>query len=384
MSKRIDRVDVRARLPLQRDPYWQRVTQGRFIGFRRMTRGTPGTWLVRFDDPTGKKKYVYRKLGDFAALPENERYDAALKAAQVEFRHVDLGGSTEPGTVQEACEAYVEKKRSEEGEQPANDVEGFFKRTVYSDPIASRLLSKLSRADVSAWRARTLKQSKSKSSFNRNITPLRAALNLAHEDGKTTNDSVWLKALKPLNGDGAENRREGTLDHEQRRALVACASDEARSYIKTLALLPLRPGEVASLRVEHLNTRERVLKIPAGKTKVRVVPLTDEAQRHFQECAKGKLPSAWLISRADGSQWKARAWGYEIKDAASKAKLPRATLAYTLRHSLITDLLVGGLDAFTVSAISGTSLTMIQKHYGHLVQEHARSALERLALGARA
>jgi hypothetical protein len=38
-----------------------------------------------------------------------------------------------------------------------------------------------------------------------------------------------------------------------------------------------------------------------------------------------------------------------------------------------------GLDLFTVAQVSGTSIAMIEAHYGHLQQEHARSALERLA-----
>ena len=50
MAHRIDRVETRARLPLQREPHWFRLTEGRYVGFRRMLRGTPGTWLARFYD----------------------------------------------------------------------------------------------------------------------------------------------------------------------------------------------------------------------------------------------------------------------------------------------------------------------------------------------
>jgi len=34
----------------------------------------------------------------------------------------------------------------------------------------------------------------------------------------------------------------------------------------------------------------------------------------------------------------------------------------------------------TVAAVSGTSILMIQKHYGHLRADHARQALAALAL----
>ena len=66
---------------------------------------------------------------------------------------------------------------------------------------------------------------------------------------------------------------------------------------------------------------------------------------------------------------------------AKAAKLPLAATAYALRHSTITDLIVlHRLDTMTVAQISGTSLPMIEKHYGHLLHDHAANALAGLAL----
>jgi integrase len=377
---RIDRVDERAGLPARREPYWQRITRGRFIGFRKMVRGASGTWLARFYDG---ERYHFRPLGDFADLPERERYDAAKRTADEWFAHVDLGGSTKAHSVKEACEAYLQKLQTERGERAKKDTEGYFRRLVYKDAIARVNLAKLSKAHMAGWRARVLEHRSDRSSFNRNITPLRAALNLAREEGKIASDQAWLAALRPFGGrELGDRRRKGVLEREQRRLLVEKASDEARPFFRALALLPMRPGEVASLRVEHFNVRDGVLEIPTGKTEPRIVPLSREALAHFKECARGKLPSAWLIARADGSQWKKEAWRDEVKAAAKKAKLPRATVAYTLRHSLITELVTRGFDMFTVAKISGTSVRMIEKHYGHLQQEHARKALETLAFAS--
>ena len=66
--------------------------------------------------------------------------------------------------------------------------------------------------------------------------------------------------------------------------------------------------------------------------------------------------------------------------AAAAADLPAETTAYTMRHSVITDLVADGLDLFTVAALAGTSVAMIERHYGHLQQERARDALAGLAL----
>ena len=382
MSKRLDRVDVRDKLPLRRDPYWLRLSAGRYVGFRRMTKATPGTWLARAYDGA---RYNYNSdLGDFSKLPAGEQFDAAKRAAEEWFKHLDLGGSTEAHTVKAACKSYLEYLRAEKSEQAAKDAEGYFNRLVYGDPIAKVLLSKLGKPQMSAWRERALKHNGDRSSFNRNITAMRAALNYARQQGWVATDQAWLTALRPFSEqqqeEQCERRRTGTLDRDERRELVESASKESRPLFKTLALLPMRPGEVASLKVEHLNTREKALVIPAGKTKARVIPLPAEAFAHFKECAKAKLPGAWLVARADGSQWKKEQWRDEVKAAARKAKLPKATVAYTLRHSVITDLVVGGLDIFTVAKLAGTSVRMIEKHYGHLQSEHARDALEKLAL----
>ena len=56
-----------------------------------------------------------------------------------------------------------------------------------------------------------------------------------------------------------------------------------------------------------------------------------------------------------------------IKGAVNSANPPGAVAAYTLRHSVITDLIRVRLHALMVAQLSGTSVAMIERHYGHLV-----------------
>jgi integrase len=384
----LDRVESRARLAARRDPYWHRLTQGRFIGFRRISAGTPGTWLARLYDG---ERYHYAPLGDFATLPDKARFDAAKAKAEEWFRHLDAGGSTEKTTVKAACESYVAKLRRERGEAAAKDAEGTFRRLVYPDPLARVELAKLKPPHVTGWRDRVInRKSKPKQGepkdlshtyFNRNLTPLRAALNLALDDGNVASAFAWSKALRPLKLDGSEGRRKIYLDRAQRSRLLENASDELRPLLVSWSLLPLRPGEVPKCRVEHFDAKQRALQIPAGKTGARIIPLPPEAFAHFKDCAKGKLPSAWLVSRANGDPWDRFAWRDQMRDAVKAAKLPKAVCAYTLRHSTITDLMTAkDSDVLTVARLSGTSIAMIEKHYGHLRREHARKALETLSV----
>jgi integrase len=375
MTIRLDRVDARSKLITRTDPYWQRLTQGRFIGFRRMTAGTPGTWLARFYDG---EKYQYQPLGDFALLSEKERFDAAKVAADDWFRHLDHGGSTDSLTVKGACAAYVDKQRLEKSGRAADDAKGRFARLIDTDPLGRVDLQKLAPRHLAEWKKRLLNSGCSRASFNRNATSLRAALNLAYQRRDIASNHAWAEELKPL--EGADNRRELYLDRTARRKLIDMASGEVKPFVTSLSLLPFRPGEVALLKVENLDIRHRMLNVPSGKTGARPIPLGGDALTHFKACAKDKLPGAWLVSRADGGQWKKEAWRDHIKDAAKAARLPADTCAYSLRHSVITDLVTGGLDLFTIAKISGTSISMIEKHYGHLQREHARTALEALAL----
>jgi len=136
---------------------------------------------------------------------------------------------------------------------------------------------------------------------------------------------------------------------------------------------------VAKLKVEHFKARDGLLSVPDGKTERRDVALRKEAIAFFKIQAKGKLPGAWLISR-HGEQWKKEQWRDEINAAAAAAKLPPSTCAYTLRHSLIVDLVKSGLDLFHVAKLAGTSILMIQQNYGKFRQEHVRKALDALPL----
>ena len=50
MAIRLDAVSAREKLKPRRDPYWQRVTKGCYLGFRRMSSESQGTWLARARD----------------------------------------------------------------------------------------------------------------------------------------------------------------------------------------------------------------------------------------------------------------------------------------------------------------------------------------------
>ena len=132
------------------------------------------------------------------------------------------------------------------------------------------------------------------------------------------------------------------------------------------------------------NFDKRLGVLVIGKDKAgkdRKITLPPSTTAFFAEQSKGKLPAAPLCSRANGTAWDKDSWKYPFKDAVIAASLPAAATAYALRHSTITDLIaLHRLDTMTVSQLSGTSIAMIEKHYGHLLRDHAAAALASLAL----
>jgi integrase len=219
------------------------------------------------------------------------------------------------------------------------------------------------------------------------MTCFRAALNLAFRDGLVTSDFAWRSKLLPVKG--ADRRRDVYLSTDQRRRLIAQLPADVADLLRGLSLVPLRPGALAALTVASYDKRLKMLTIGKDKAgKDRKIALPDATAAFFAGHCKNKLPTAPLLARSTGKAWDKDAWKKPIQDAVAAAnadatdadKLPAGVTCYAMRHSVITDLIHGGLDALTVAQLSGTSIVMIEKHYGHLTQEHARAALARLTL----
>ncbi len=385
----INTVKSRDSLKPRHAPYWQQIRRGCFVGFRKVSTTSTGAWVARFRDEDGKQHV--RSLGAFEEFPPNERFDRAIDAADEWFRHMGEGGSSKGETVSDACKSYLRSI----SESTRKDAEGRFNRWVFSDPkFANIELLKLRHSDMRAWRKKlestpAIRQNKSSleppkprsaSSINRDMNTLRAALNLALSDKLVASDGAWKTALKPL--ENADRRRNVYLDVQQRKQLIEHAQKDLQPFLRALCSVPLRPGAVAALTVADFQHQTAELTIGKDKTgQTRRIKLPPVTAAFFAQACKDKTPAAPLFSRADGKAWDKDSWKYPLKDAVRAADLPEAATAYALRHSTITDLLsLHGLDTLSVATLAGTSLAMIEKHYGHLIREHAALALGKLAL----
>ena len=387
----INTVDARTKLKPRRAPYWQKISNGRHLGYRKMSATSTGTWFARtYNEDT--RKQTQEALGSFDELPSNKRFDAASAAARVWFEHINMGGEEKPITVQAACEDYVRHLRSERT-TTADDAEARFKRWIYTNKIAKIQLQKLTEKHVTEWR-KSLTQAlvkidphadqpklrvRAASTVNRDMTSFRAALNYAQRNRAVTSDMAWRYALTPIKN--ADGRREAYLDITERRSLIQNAPQDLALLLSGLSLVPIRPGALAALTVGSFDSRSSTLTVGRDKTgKDRKIKLPTTTAAFFNEQTIDRKCNAPLFARADGVAWNKDSWKKPLKVAAEEAKLTSSVTAYTLRHSVITDLVTGGLDLLTVAQLSGTSVIMIERHYGHHRADHAAAALATLAL----
>lgn len=370
------------------EPHWHRLRQGCYLGFRPSKKKAGGTWFARVYDPENNRN-TRKRLGDYGTLSGHDVFRQAKVDAETWAEAVESGGerAVDLVTVANACEAYIKQK-------PGAIAEGVFRRHVFSDPIAKVKLDKLRRHHLRDWRKRLeqapalLSRSKegerrtkerAKSTVNRDMVPLRAALGQVLMAGSPNTDAAWQEALRPFKG--ADKRRDLYLDRSERKRMIYAASDGAQAFIKALCLLPLRPGALAGLKAGDFDKRTRTFTIGKDKNgKPRQITLPPTIADFFAEQVKGKLPAAPIFVRAGGGAWNKDAWKYPVKDAVKAAGLPDAASAYTLRHSVITDLIRARLPILTVAQLSGTSVAMIEKHYGHLVRDDAEEALASIAI----
>lgn len=386
MALDLSKVGERERLKAQREPHWQRLRAGCFLGFRPSKRGGKGSWIARvYDEDT--RKYRLKALGDFGALPGNAVFAAAKKEAEALAELVEAGGEirAKVETVADACRAYAETRP---------EAEARFKRYVYSDPLGKVKLEKLRRRHVKDWRKRLEEtpslvsrnkegekrtRTRAPSTINRDMAVLRAALATVLSPGAPNSEAAWQEALKSI--PNANGRRTLYLDRDQRRKLLEAIDEHAAPFIRALCLLPLRPGAMAALVAGDFDKRTSELTIGKDKTgKPRRIQLPAEAAKLFAGHCKDKLPGAPLFMRGNGVAWDKNSWKLPIAAAVKAAGLPVGVTAYTLRHSTITDLVSAGLPLLTIAQISGTSAEMIERHYGHLASDAAVKALGELAL----
>jgi integrase len=173
-----------------------------------------------------------------------------------------------------------------------------------------------------------------------------------------------------LERDALEPGQVDALAAELRSPFGAAVIVGAWCYLRPAELLGLERGDIGP---DGLNVR-------GTKTarSVRTVPLPARA-RLALETLPPRLDTRLLFPSPSGAFYDLRNWrSREFAWARDAAGLPDTVTPYTLRHSGISWALAAGVPPSDVARFGGTSVTMLERVYAHLLESSVDAATERL------
>lgn len=413
-NAKLDTRSGRSGLVMRREPYWTVISAGCAVGYRKGSKG--GSWIARMRDDDGRQHYEALGAADdvrdcdgltvygFAQAQEKARDFFRTKARELAGDYVPEDG---PFTVAKALDSYF-SERERKGSKGLDkdraaararilpylsDVEisklstkrlRDWQSTIAKSPKLARAgkntpkqkHQKLDTVDADAQRAR-------KSSANRTLTVLKAALNMAYHDGRVLTDDAWRK-VKPFREADAPVVR--YLSDEDARRLVNVCDGNFRDLIRGALLTGCRYGELCRMRTSDYNADARAVTIRESKAgTVRHVALTNEGVALFESLITGKVGKDLIFTRDNKVPWGPSHQQRPLEAASSRAKIDPAATFHILRHTYASRLAMKGVPMGVIAVQLGHADTrMTEKHYAHMspnyVAETVRAALPSLGI----
>ncbi len=413
-NQKLDTRSARLKVPERREPYWQAISKGCAIGYRRGSKG--GGWIARMRADDGKQHYEALGAADDARDADGLTcfsFAQAQERARAFFdrKGRELAGHVEPEidpyTVEGAIDDYLAARERRGSKGVRADRYAAKARII---PSLGRVeISRLTTKHIRDWHVavaaapklvRTGKFATSqatrdfdagdgeevrarRSTANRLLTILKAALNHAFHEGKVAADEPWRKVKPFREADSAVVRY--LLADECKRLVNACPVD-FRAIVRGALATGCRYGELVRMAVSDFNLEAATVTVRISKAgKVRHVALADEGRALFESLTAGREARDLIFRRADGHAWGPSHQQRPLTAASVIAKIEPAATFHVLRHTYGSALAMKGVPMGVIAAQLGHADTrMTERHYAHLspsyVADTIRSALP--ALGA--
>ena len=391
---------ARKRLPTGRQPHWQALVRGKVhLGYQRHKGDPAGRWVLR--RYIGNNKYRVEALGladDDAKANGVDVLDfEQAKDKADRMVAVTNGGNDkiERITVRQAMKLYTDYKRSTG--QPVSDL--ISRSRVHIEPVLGDLVvAELSAKRLRDWlavmasapaqkrpiagKAQWRKAASNdeevrarRSSANRVLTMLKAALNHAYDEGHVANRDAWDRKLKPFkNVDAARVRYLSMVEAER---LLNASDPDFRLLVRAGLETGCRYSELARLEVHDFNSDAGTVHIRKSKTgKERHVTLTEEGAAFFLERCAGRGGSEVMFRHADGSHWQLGDQGRPMREAVARAKITPHISFHGLRHTWASHAVMNGVPLLVVAKNLGhRDTTMVERHYGHMAEDYVVKAI---------
>jgi len=375
---------------------WMPLSQGRALGYRKGRRG--GVWLARYKIEGFRKEEKLAladdildaegaRVLDFAQAQEKARTWFLTATTLATGEHVSGRGGY---TVNQCCVDYLhhlERRGAPDYRHTKYDLEAYAIPNVGTLQVAKLTRPKLEewRANIAASPRRTNRKHeqenephiqteedlrKRRSTANRIMRRLRAALNLALEEGRVyANPMAW--KVSPF--ENVEVARAVFLSEKEQRSFVkACASEKDFQRLVRAALYTgARYGELGRLGVSDFNASAGTLFIAKSKGgRQRYVHLDPEATRFFREVCTNRDPGEAIFLRESGDPWAKDSQKKPMQRTCSVAKIKRFGF-HQLRHTAASRWITLGVSLKVVAEQLGhVDTKMVERYYGHLASGH--------------
>ncbi len=208
-----------------------------------------------------------------------------------------------------------------------------------------------------------------KSTANRILIVLKAALNHAWREGTIDSDLAW-RRVKPFRGVTAPVIR--YLEEAECRQLVKACEPDLRLVVQAALFTGCRYGEICRLVAADYRPDTGMLYISITKSgKPRHVVLTNEGRQFFDKVTRDNSSKEPLFKRQSGEPWVKSAQSRRMRVACKKAGIEPAISYHILRHTYGSLLAMQGTPMAVVAKQLGHANTqMTEKHYAHISPDY--------------
>jgi integrase len=395
-SAQIQSPTARAKLSAQARPYFVKVADAAWVGYRKPLSG-PGSWVARKgvdSNGNGWEKTLWQADDDGLkadGVKVLSFWQARTEVQKLAGQQEDRAGAPDANhapaiTLDEALTSYESALRK----RGADVYNAKQPRRHLSGAMLAKPLTLLTKNELERWRDGLLEKGLAPSSVNRIMNRLRAALT----DADTTRTHIWRDGLKSL-PDATEANNVVIEDEATAQAWVAEAYALDHHFgllTHTLGETGARPSQAARLRIRDLVTTDmsapRLMMPRSGKGGTRhpgqrkveryAVAISPELARLLKAAAKGRPSNALLLLRSNGKPWESdinkanHYYGADVRRIVSKIGLdPDEYGMYSFRHTSITRMLLKGTPTAIVARAHDTSEPMIRSHYAASILDHS-------------
>ena len=268
----------------------------------------------------------------------------------------------------------------------AKKIDGLASRTIgnycltlglFSNQI-SKHVAKISTDDIRDYIAYlTAERHLKESSLQTHINTLRTFFSWLHIEGIIKkNPMLKIKSLK-LDKKGA---RHALSVEELERLRNACRSYKEKALIEFFVSSGCRLSEVANIKMEDINFRERSVKVKGKGRKERTVYFSIKASIMIEEYVKRRKGGAALFasSKAPYTPMGNRAIQQAIGKIGLCSKLLTKIYPHLLRHTFATHSLNSGLDITIIQRLLGHEDIGTTQIYAVISQTYIRTEYEKL------